>query len=184
MSRRVPPVTTLTLSSQTKATLFRIMSWRCCARSEHRIARREHMTCVGQMFWRRESANDISTTLHNFVSRVWLPSSRKRRSAASKTPGPLQMGDIGVTPTKEERNRLMTGSDIGGPGPSADTSVMAGSGSIYSPTKEQRGWIPISLKLAPAVWPTIALPHAIYRQRQVMPAAIRRPGGPGRQACR
>jgi hypothetical protein len=35
----------------------------------------------------------------------------KRRSAASKTPGPLQMGDIGVTPTKEERNRLMTGSD-------------------------------------------------------------------------
>jgi hypothetical protein len=83
-----------------------------------------------------------------------------------------------------ERNRLMTGSDIGGPGPSADTSVMAGSGSIYSPTKEQRGWIPISLKLAPAVWPTIALPQAIYRQRQVMPAAIRRPGRPGRQACR
>ena len=89
------------------------------------------------------------------------------------------MGDIGVKPTKEERNRLMTGSDIGGPGPSADTSVMAGSGSIYSPTKERRGWIPISLKLAPAVWPTIALPHAIYRQRQVMPAAIGRPGRPG-----
>jgi hypothetical protein len=87
------------------------------------------------------------------------------------------MGDIGVTPTEEERNRLMTGSDIGGPGPSADTSVMAGSGSIYSPTKERRGWIPISLKLA------IALPHAIYRQRQVMPATIGRPGRPGRQAC-
>jgi hypothetical protein len=34
---------------------------------------------------------------------------------------------------------------------------MAGSGSIYSPTKERRGWIPISLKLAPAVWPTIRI---------------------------
>jgi hypothetical protein len=43
--------------------------------------------------------------------------------------------------------------------------------------KERRGWIPISLKLA------IALPHAIYRQRQVMPATIGRPGRPGRQAC-
>src|SRR6266446_10362865 len=35
----VSPVTTLTLSSETKATLFRIMSWRCRARSEHGIAR-------------------------------------------------------------------------------------------------------------------------------------------------
>src|SRR6266446_5806628 len=35
----VSPVTTLTLSSETKATLFRIMSWRCWARSEHGITR-------------------------------------------------------------------------------------------------------------------------------------------------
>jgi hypothetical protein len=35
----VPPVTTLTLSSETKATLFRIMLWRCWASSEHGIAR-------------------------------------------------------------------------------------------------------------------------------------------------
>lgn len=44
-----------------------------------------------------------------------------------------------IVQSGRERNRLMTGSDIGGPGPSADTSVMAGSGSIYSPTKERRG---------------------------------------------
>src|ERR1700737_3582762 len=35
----VPTVTTLTLSSRTKATLFRIMLWRCWASSEHGIAR-------------------------------------------------------------------------------------------------------------------------------------------------
>src|SRR6267143_6974743 len=35
----VPPVTTLTLSSATKATLFRIMLWRCWASSEHGIPR-------------------------------------------------------------------------------------------------------------------------------------------------
>src|SRR5712671_6395153 len=33
------PVTLLTLSSATKATLFRIMLWRCWASSEHGIAR-------------------------------------------------------------------------------------------------------------------------------------------------
>src|ERR1700738_143872 len=33
-----PPVTPLTLSSPTKATLFRIMSWRCWATFEHGIA--------------------------------------------------------------------------------------------------------------------------------------------------
>src|ERR1700737_4160253 len=35
----VPTVTTLTLSSATKATLFGIMLWRCWASSEHGIAR-------------------------------------------------------------------------------------------------------------------------------------------------
>src|ERR1700737_4577125 len=35
----VPTVTTLTLSSPTKASLFRIMLWRCWASSEHGIAR-------------------------------------------------------------------------------------------------------------------------------------------------
>src|SRR5216683_5699868 len=35
----VPTVTTLTLSSETKATLFGIMLWRCWASSEHGIAR-------------------------------------------------------------------------------------------------------------------------------------------------
>src|ERR1700730_7519438 len=35
----VPTVTTLTLSSPSKATLFRIILWRCWARSEHGIAR-------------------------------------------------------------------------------------------------------------------------------------------------
>src|ERR1700681_1822091 len=35
----VPTVTTLTLSSETKATLFGIMLWRCWADSEHGIAR-------------------------------------------------------------------------------------------------------------------------------------------------
>src|SRR5271169_4364491 len=35
----VPTVTTLTLSSRRKATPFRIILWRCWARSEHGIAR-------------------------------------------------------------------------------------------------------------------------------------------------
>jgi hypothetical protein len=34
----VPPVTALTLSSPTEATLFRIMLWRCWATFEHGIA--------------------------------------------------------------------------------------------------------------------------------------------------
>jgi hypothetical protein len=34
----VPTVTTLTLSSRRKATLFRIILWRCSATAEHEIA--------------------------------------------------------------------------------------------------------------------------------------------------
>src|SRR5207245_11123960 len=40
----------LTLSSPTKATPFRIMPWRCSARFEHRIARRERVICGGEYF--------------------------------------------------------------------------------------------------------------------------------------
>ena len=47
-------------------------------------------------------------------------------------PVPLQMADIGVT---QRYSVIGSGSGIGGPGPSANTSVMAGSGGIYSQRK-------------------------------------------------
>ena len=87
--------------------------------------------------------------------------------------GPLGMTDTGVRPTKEQCDRLMTGSGIGGPGPCADTDATAGSGGLYSTGNDMARWLRHNLANGdPAVWPNLALAHAVYRQRQAMIAAI------------
>ena len=87
--------------------------------------------------------------------------------------GPLGMTDTGVRPTKEQCDRLMTGSGIGGPGPCADTDATAGSGGLYSTGNDMARWLRHNLANGdPAVWPNLALAHAVYRQRQAMATAI------------
>ena len=86
---------------------------------------------------------------------------------------PLGMVDTGVAPTQEQCDRLMTGSGLGGPGPCTDTSAAEGSGGLYSTGGDMALWLHHNLAESdPAVWPTLALAHAVYRQRQAMTAAI------------
>ena len=87
--------------------------------------------------------------------------------------GPLGMVDTGVAPTREQCDRLMTGSGLGRPGPCTDTSATEGSGGLYSTGDDMALWLHHNLAESdPAVWPTLALAHAVYRQRQAMTAAI------------
>jgi hypothetical protein len=59
-----------------------------------------------------EAANDISTILHKFGSRRWLPSCRKRRSAASKTPGRSRWG---IPASRQQRKSVIgMGGGVGG----------------------------------------------------------------------
>ena len=75
------------------------------------------------------------------------------------------MTDTGVAPTQEQCDRLMTGSGIGGPGPCTDTSAAEGSGGLYSTGNDMALWVHHNLAESdPAVWPTLALAHAVYRQ--------------------
>ena len=55
--------------------------------------------------------------------------------------GPLSMTDTGVRLTKEQCDRLITGSGIGGPGPCADTDATAGSGGLYSTGNDMARWL-------------------------------------------
>jgi D-alanyl-D-alanine-carboxypeptidase/D-alanyl-D-alanine-endopeptidase len=87
--------------------------------------------------------------------------------------GPLGMVHTGVAPTQEQSNRLMTGSGLGGPGPCADTGAAEGSGGLHSTGNDIA--LCLHYNLAdnnPAAWPTLALAHAVRRQRQAMTAAI------------
>ena len=87
--------------------------------------------------------------------------------------GPLGMTDTGVRPTKEQCDRLITGSGLGGPGPCADTDATAGSGGLHSTGNDMARWLRHNLADGDrAVWPSLALAHAVYRQRQAMIAAI------------
>jgi hypothetical protein len=62
MNPGVPPVTPLTLSSPTKATLFRIILWRCSARFEHKIARsKPHASAVGMRQRRIRARPSVSS---------------------------------------------------------------------------------------------------------------------------
>ncbi len=63
----------------------------------------------------------------------------------------------------------MTGSGLGGPGPCVDTHATDGSGGLYSTGNDMALWLRHNIEDADG---TLALSHAIYRQRQALPAAI------------
>ncbi len=82
---------------------------------------------------------------------------------------PLGMADTGFAPTPEQCQRLMIGSGLGGAGPCVDTHATDGSGGLYSTGNDMERWLRHNLDDANE---TLALSHAIYRQRQALPAAI------------
>jgi D-alanyl-D-alanine-carboxypeptidase/D-alanyl-D-alanine-endopeptidase len=82
---------------------------------------------------------------------------------------PLGMADTGFAPTPEQCKRLMIGTGIGGPAPCVDTHATDGSGGLYSTGNDMARWLRHNLDDANE---TLALSHALYRQRQAMPAAI------------
>jgi serine-type D-Ala-D-Ala carboxypeptidase/endopeptidase len=67
----------------------------------------------------------------------------------------------------------MTGSGLGAPGASANTSAAEGNGGLYSTGNDTALWLHHNLGEGdPADWPTLALARAVYRRRQAMTAAI------------
>jgi D-alanyl-D-alanine-carboxypeptidase/D-alanyl-D-alanine-endopeptidase len=89
--------------------------------------------------------------------------------------GPLGMADTVLMPTAEQCARLMTGYGIPGAeaAPCVDTVNIAGSGGVYSTADDMVLWLRHNLARSdPAVWPTFALTHAAYVQRQNLKAAI------------
>lgn len=72
--------------------------------------------------------------------------------------GPVDMADTGVAPTKEQCDRLMTGSGLGGRGPWADTNAAEGNGGLNSTGDYMAAWPHRNLaENGPAVWPILAL---------------------------
>ncbi len=82
---------------------------------------------------------------------------------------PLSMADTGFAPTLEQCARLMTGSGLGGAGPCVDTRATDGSGGLYSTGNDMARWLRHNIEDANGM---LALSHAVYRQRQALPAAI------------
>ena len=83
--------------------------------------------------------------------------------------GPLGMADTGLSPTPEQCARLMVGSGLAAPVACVDTQATGGSGGLYSTGNDMARWLRHNLEPGN---PTLALSHAVYRQRQSMPAAI------------
>ncbi len=86
-----------------------------------------------------------------------------------KVTGPLGMADTGFSPTAEQCARLMVGGGIGGPAPCVDTRATDGSGGLYSTGNDMARWLRHNLDGSNE---TLALSHAVWRQRQALPAAI------------
>src|SRR5271165_912784 len=82
---------------------------------------------------------------------------------------PLGMKDTTFTPTPAQCARLMTGSGLGGAGPCVDTTATDGSGGLYSTADDMVRWLHHNLEDSHG---PLALSHAVYRQRQALPAAI------------
>jgi serine-type D-Ala-D-Ala carboxypeptidase/endopeptidase len=87
----------------------------------------------------------------------------------ARVTGPLGMADTGFAPTPEQCTRLMIGSGLGGAGPCVDTHATDGSGGLYSTGDDMVRWLHHNLE---DTTETLALSHAVYRQRQALPAAI------------
>lgn len=86
--------------------------------------------------------------------------------------GPLGMKDTGLNPNKDQCDRLMLGSGIGGPGPCVNTEATAGSGGVYSTAADMATWLKYNLASGPTMWETPTVAHAVYQQRQALMAAI------------
>jgi D-alanyl-D-alanine-carboxypeptidase/D-alanyl-D-alanine-endopeptidase len=86
--------------------------------------------------------------------------------------GPLGMNDTGVNPTREQCDRLMLGSGLGGPGPCIETVATEGAGGVYSTGADMAKWIQYNLEMSPTMWEAPTVAHAVYRQRQSLHTAI------------
>jgi len=82
---------------------------------------------------------------------------------------PAGMTDTIATPTHEQCARLMKGTGLGGAEPCADTTATAASGGLYSTGNDMLLWLRRNIQDADG---TLALSHAVYRQRQAIPTAI------------
>jgi D-alanyl-D-alanine-carboxypeptidase/D-alanyl-D-alanine-endopeptidase len=87
----------------------------------------------------------------------------------ARVTAPLGMADTGFSPSPEQCKRLMTGSGLGAPAPCVDTHATDGSGGLYSTGNDMARWLRHNLDEANE---TLALSHALWRQRQALPAAI------------
>ena len=87
----------------------------------------------------------------------------------SRVTAPLGMTDTGFAPTPEQCARLMIGTGLGGAASCVDTRATDGSGGLYSTGDDMGRWLLHNLADTNGV---LALSHAVYRQRQAMPAAI------------
>lgn len=88
---------------------------------------------------------------------------------------PLGMRDTTLTPDASQCTRLMQGTGIGAPTRAVctDTQATQASGGLYSTADDMVKWLRHQLDTGnPEIWPTLMVSHAIYRQRQSMPAAI------------
>jgi serine-type D-Ala-D-Ala carboxypeptidase/endopeptidase len=89
--------------------------------------------------------------------------------------GPLGMADTTVAPSAAQCARMMTGYGIPGAdaAPCVDTANIAASGGVYSTADDMVLWLRHNLARADGtVWPTLALTHAAYVQRQDLSAVI------------
>jgi D-alanyl-D-alanine-carboxypeptidase/D-alanyl-D-alanine-endopeptidase len=87
----------------------------------------------------------------------------------TRVTAPLGMTDTGFAPRSEQCARLMIGSGLGGAGSCVDTHATDGSGGLYSTGNDMARWLHHNLADTSGL---LALSHAVYRQRQSMPAAI------------
>ena len=78
------------------------------------------------------------------------------------------MNDTTFTPTQEQCKRLMAGSGLGVSKTCEDTRATDGSGGLYSTGNDMVRWLRHHLQRDE----TLALSHAVYRQRQDIPVSI------------
>ncbi|MEO8925916.1 MAG: D-alanyl-D-alanine-carboxypeptidase/endopeptidase AmpH [Caulobacteraceae bacterium] len=83
--------------------------------------------------------------------------------------GPLGMADTVFAPTPAQCARLMTGGGLGGDAPCVDQTATEGSGGLYSTGADMAVWLRHNLVDPSGV---LTLSHAVYRQRQALPASI------------
>jgi serine-type D-Ala-D-Ala carboxypeptidase/endopeptidase len=89
--------------------------------------------------------------------------------------GPLGMSDTVLEPSEEQCGRLMTGYGIPGAAaePCVGTANIAGSGGLYSTADDMVLWLRHNLaRRDPTAWPTLALAHAPYLEREALDAVI------------